>query len=254
MKYFTAILLFLSFYVHGQQTHNSSQGVPGLVIAFVKGHSYEEKIEASVFRNAVANGELELALSDTSYKIIKFIFTWDDMSSTIYEVTNTGPKLNTHENVKKFATAPDNAIVTFDNIVIQKKRGTDTARRYAKAFAVTLSDAATAKHYKENLALCNAYLKGLQNIATLNAGSITTDLVLELSDPSYQLVSFELHIDRIDMEMETLITGNTIRLEKNDVTRTLKSLKPGCWISIQHIKVYKNGKLYEVPPIGIGVK
>lgn len=251
MKFFLLpLFLFYTLYSIAQNNQGAARRfVPETIIAFVKGHPYEEKIDAFSFKQTARKGMLELVLSDSNYKVVSYTFTCDD-SDNIYSCPNTGSLMLSPFGIRSLNYIPNNSLITFEDIRVCK----DSQYYYVLPLVLSLTDSTTAKQYRETHALCLAYLRSYRNSNSLRSGTITTDLVLSLTNPSYELLSFELNLtDEDGNELSTIINGNTIHLEKDFVTRTLNRLKAGSFFSIENIKVSKNNRPYTLKPLRIGL-
>ena len=143
-------------------------------------------------------------------------------------------------------------MLAFDNIIIQK----GTYYYFVPAFVIYLADAAAAQTKRENLAVCYAFITGHRNNNVMFASLIFNDLTIELTDPTYKLVSFELLVEDEQSEnlLRTQLYGSKIPVEKDEVTRMLRKQRPGNTVTIENIKAEKNGKIYHVSDIVIYIK
>ena len=215
------------------------------VTAFVEGYPYQSIIEKSFFTN-----DFNLALSDSSYKLVRYLVSWADTSGRIHAFPVTGSLM--------MANHPDHslgeldALIAFEQIIITR----DKKFYRVPAFVITLADRATAEKAREDLALCQAWIAGYKQQSTLSYTVFSKDVLLELSDPSYQLVDFDMVMED-EQEGETVktrIKGGLVRIEKDEVTRLLKRLRPGDTILFENIRAEKDGNLYRVQPLTIYIK
>jgi hypothetical protein len=251
MKYCILLLITFFSFAASAQTDSSIKKLPNgtVPVAFIKGHRYEQKISAELFKK-----DFELALSDSSYEIVSFVVNWDDsVTNIISEKLNYGSVVKMPEFDPTLATISVNSVGFFEKIVI-KKNG---QLYYACSFVYKVAGKQELEKYLKTLARCEvASLGTYQNSSTIvSPVYFNNSLELILTDPSYSIVSFELEVaDRSGDYATTTINSKTIELDKDGVTRKLRSLTAGCFVGLSKIKLSKNGKIYEAAPFALYVK
>jgi hypothetical protein len=250
MQRFLLLIHFFAF-AASAQTDSSAKRLPGEMppVAFIKGHRYEHKLSNQLFKK-----DFELALSDSSYEIISFHVNWDDnLTNVITQKINYGPVVKMPGFDPTLATIPVNSIGFFEKIAV-KKNG---QLSYARSFIYKVVSDQELENYLATLARCEvASLGTYQNGTNITAPVyFNNSLEVTLTDPGYSIISFELEVaDRSGDFFTTVITSKTIELDKDDVTRKLRSLTRGCFVGLNKIKLFKDGKIYETAPFALFVK
>lgn len=217
------------------------------VTVFIKGRPYQNTIEKDFFKN-----DFDLALSDTTFKIVRYLATWDDTLGKLHAMPVDGAHMMA--NVPGQSLGALGNVIAFERVIIM-----DTKKREffaAPTFVVNLSDVATADKAREGLAFCDAFLTGYKNQVNLSYAVFQTDQFVELTDTSYHLTGFDLELeDEKEGEIvKTHIKGNRIPVEKDDVTRLLKRLRTGDSVIIKNIKAEKDGETFNVKDLVIYIK
>jgi hypothetical protein len=217
------------------------------VKVFIKGRLYQNTIEKDFF-----NTDFDLAASDTTFKIVRYLATWDDTLGKLHAMPVDGAQMAA--NIPGHSLGALGNVIAFERIIIM-----DTKKREffaAPTLVITPSDVVTADKSREGLAFCDAFIKGYKNQVNLVYSVFSTDQFVELTDTSYHLLGFDLELeDEQEGEIvKTHIKGNRIPVEKDDVTRLLKRLRTGDSFIIKNIKAEKDGEEYNVKDLTIYIK
>jgi hypothetical protein len=216
------------------------------VIAFIKGRPYQNTIERDFFSK-----DFDVALSDTSFTVVRYLATWADTLGKIHAYPVSGSRMTANDPSQPLSALDD--MIAFERIIIMNKNREFFA---APTFVINLSDEAAAEKAREGVAFCDAFLKGYKNQVTLSYAVFTTDQYLELTDNSYKLTGFDLILED-EQENETVkthINGSRIPVEKDEVTRLLKRLRAGDTVTIKNIKAEKEGEILNVRDLIISIK
>lgn len=216
------------------------------VIAFVKGRPYQNTIERNFF-----NADFDIALSDSSFKVVRFMATWADTLGKLHAYPVSGSRMTASDPVHPLAALDD--MIAFERIIIMSK---DREFFAAPTFVINLSDEIAAEKAREGIAFCDAFLKGYKNQVTLSYAVFSSDQWLELTDSSYHLIGFNLILED-EQEGETVktyIKGGRIPVEKDEVTRLLKRLRAGDTVTIKNITAEKDGEVHNVRDLIIYIK
>jgi len=210
------------------------------VNAFIKGYQFENGIDKDILKN-----DFELGLSDTSYVIVHFSVSWE-IGESIYVRTVTGNHVSVTGNFGTLTQIDTGTAVVFDNIVIRKGQ----TFYWAPAFIAEAITSAQADAWKKDLAPCLVYIVGYKNNNTAPYTIFANDLLLQSSDPSYSIKSFVVSWDRTAGDWASAtFQGNKLTVEQNNNSSLFTDLRPGSTITIDGIKVEKDGKIYKVKPV-----
>lgn len=242
------LFIFLVSYLQSRSQADSIPPRPPMldeVVAFVKGYPYQTLIEKNFFFN-----DFDLALSDTSYQLVRYVASWDDTSGNIHVRPVKGSRLIA--DLPGYLLTELGMMIAFEQIIISR----DKKYYRVRPFVITPTDSVTAENARGDLALCDAWLAGYKGQSSLGYTIFSKDTMLELTDTSYLLKDFDLVMqDEQEHEIvKTHITGNRIMVEKDEVTRLLKRLRPGDTVEIVNIRAEKNSKIYKVHPLTIYIK
>lgn len=242
-KLLLASFLFFSTFIDAQDTIPRHPPCLKTVLAFVKGHPYEVKLEREIFSR-----DFELCTTNPEYTVVDFFTSWDYKNGDIVERRSIGSKITVNVND---STPTEADMIVFDHIIVKK------GKEYfvTPSQVIMLVDSITAQRYKKELALCVVLVNGHVRMKTINAPGFQNDIIVELTDTSYKLIDFNLIVNQPDGTFtSTTITAHQIVLDKDYTTKLLKGLIPGSTVSLEDIRVIKNGRQYQMPEYEIYVK
>lgn len=245
IKHLAIVLLFLPGYqVYAQKPKNNCPSIETLI----KGRPYEEHIEKEFFEK-----DVELTLSDSSYRITSFAAVWNEPDGTLVERVYQGHifKIASPRGDPYTFRSKKGCILTFQFVRFAK--GKDTCSAAGIVVHITSKDSADKE--KENIP-CVARVAGLGRNPAVIANDIANGFTIELSDPSYTVINFDISAE--DPETGDLliapVKGNLVSPANTRVANVLKSVRRGMVLICENITVMKNGKLYKIRPLNVYVK
>jgi hypothetical protein len=241
VKYMYIIVFVLSGPCMGYGQEKDTISCKGLaqfeVTAFISGHQYENYFDKDLFKK-----DFNLALSDSTYTIVSYNVSWDHKQSVIYSVVIKGSHVPVTEKNYTLNDLDTGSAVAFDCITIKKGK----VVYMAPAFVAYTTTTGRAEQLRKNIVPCVAYIQGYKNNNSAPYTLFRNDLVLQLSDSSYKIIDFVLTWDNEDGELiSAVFSGNKILVNRDAKTDLSRKLRPGSTVTIDNIRVEKNGKLYK---------
>lgn len=238
LLFFVAPLLLCSKYSSSQTADSMiCKGTPQFeVTAFISDHQYQGFFDKDFFKN-----DFTLALSDTTFTIAGFRISWTDNKS-IFAAPIRGNKVPVIEKNYSLNKLDTGLYVAFDCITIQKNNS------YYKvpSFIVNTTTANRAELIRKDIPVCYTYIAGYRNNNSASHTIFRSDLLLQLTDSSYKIIDFEITWDDGESDLQSAkFHGNKILVNRDLITSSLKRLIPGSTVTIENIRVEKNGKIYK---------